>query len=159
MKKLMTQFIRFAGVGFLCFFIDFGVFKLVTFALKRLTEFVYSDIIGNVFGFSVSVIVNYYLSMKYVFVRKEGMDKKKEFTIFVVLSIIGGLLNTAIIWVMDHQLYYTVEWLNTHVSVDHMESFAKVVATAIVTVYNFVSRKLTLEGKDEKVSEDAVELS
>lgn len=150
MKKLMTQFIRFAGVGFLCFFIDFGVFKLVTFALKQMTDFAYCDIIGNVFGFSVSVIVNYYLSMKYVFVRKEGMGKKKEFTIFVILSVIGGLLNTAIIWVMDHQLYYTVDWINSHISINHMETIAKIVATAIVTVYNFVSRKLILEGKEKE---------
>lgn len=149
MKKLITQFVKFAGVGFICFFIDYGIFKIVTMALKAATGFVYSDIIGNVCGFSVSVIVNYYLSMKYVFVRKEDMDRKKEFTVFVVLSIIGGILNTLIIWVIDHPVYGNSELLQSKLSLGMVENIAKILATAIVMVYNFVTRKVFLEKKED----------
>lgn len=151
MKKLISQFIKFAGVGFLCFLIDYGVFRIVTSIVRGATNFVYSDLIGNVFGFTISVVVNYVLSMRYVFTRKEGMDKKKEFTIFVILSIIGGILNTLIIWVIDHPIYESSEFLRQTIqSVGMMENIAKIIATAIVMVYNFVSRKIFLEEKEDK---------
>ena len=42
---------------------------------------------GAFWGFTISVIINYILSMKFVFVRKEDMDRRKEFVIFVIQDI------------------------------------------------------------------------
>lgn len=44
-------------------------------------------------SFITSVVVNYWLSMKYVFDHREGMSRKREFTIFTILSVIGTGLN------------------------------------------------------------------
>ena len=92
MKKLMDQILKFGAVGFFCFFIDFAIYTV----LLAIIDWHYDYVIATFWGFTISVIVNYLLSMKFVFVRKDDMDRKKEFVIFVVLSIIGCILNEAL---------------------------------------------------------------
>ena len=59
-----------------------------------------ASLVGSVAGFTVSVIANYILSFKFVFERKEDLNKKVEFITFVVLSLIGMLLNSFLIWIV-----------------------------------------------------------
>ena len=59
-----------------------------------------ASLVGSVVGFTVSVIANYILSFKFVFERKEDLNKKVEFITFVVLSLIGMLLNSFLIWIV-----------------------------------------------------------
>ena len=39
--------------------------------------------------------------MKYVFAHKEGMSRRREFIIFVVLSVIGLVLNDGIVLALN----------------------------------------------------------
>ena len=133
MKKLIEQILKFGVVGVVCFLIDF----LITMAL-----------VGAFFGFTISVIVNYLLSMKYVFVRKEDMDRKKEFIIFTILSLIGLVINELIIKVSIDVLYENWTWLKNLIGPTTVTAAAKIVATAIVMVYNFITRKIFLEQKE-----------
>jgi putative flippase GtrA len=131
MKKLIEQIMKFGVVGFLCFFIDY-------FVLFAVTEFLgINYLISSAISFSVSVIVNYILSVKFVFDTNKDADKIKEFIVFVVLSLIGLGINQIIMW-------FTVEKLTLHYML------AKIIATAIVMVYNFITRKKFLENKVEK---------
>lgn len=126
MKKLIQQILKFGIVGVICTIIDFGV----TILLKEVFHTWY--LFANGAGFTVSVVVNYILSMKYVFRGKKGANKIKEFIIFAVLSIIGLLLSELIMWIaVDRmQLHYVL---------------SKVGATALVMIFNFVTRKIFLE--------------
>ena len=36
--------------------------------------------------------------MRYVFTHKEGMSRRREFAIFVVLSVIGWAINNGCMW-------------------------------------------------------------
>lgn len=126
MKKLAIQLIKFGGVGFTCFAIDYGVLFLLT------------DLCGvNVFlsaamSFSVSVVVNYILSVKFVFDTNPKHDKKRNFILFIVFSVIGLGLTELIMKIgVDYML---INYL-----------IVKIAATAIVMVFNFVTRKLFLE--------------
>lgn len=101
-----------------------------------------------IFRVCVSVIVNYLLSMKYVFVRKEDMDRRKEFIIFVILSAIGLVLNEAIIKISLDVVYENWVWLRNFAGPTLATAGAKIVATGVVMVYNFVTRKIFLEQKD-----------
>ncbi len=153
MKKLLEQIIKFGIVGFICFFIDYFVglmtLKLVeALGLFAPNTFTVGSQIGAATGFIVSVICNYLLSFKFVFERKEDMNRKAEFTIFLVLSVIGLLLNALIIWICTGLIYGGNSWLQEHVSHDLMYTGAKVIATAIVMVYNFITRKVFLSKKD-----------
>lgn len=130
MKKLIGQIMKFGVVGFLCFFIDY-------FVLFAATEFLgINYLISSAISFSVSVIFNYILSTKFVFDTKQDANKTHEFILFVILSIIGLGINQVIMW-------FAVEIITMHYM------FAKVIATAIVMVYNFISRKMFLEDKVE----------
>lgn len=128
MKTLMVQLMKFGIVGAACFTVDWGL-------LVFLTECVgVHYLLSGVFSFSVSVIVNYTLSRKFVFSMGKRTDTQKEFLAFVVLSVIGLFINEAVLFVL-------VEWIQFYYL------FSKAVAAAIVMVYNFVTRKLLLETK------------
>lgn len=126
MKKLGEQILKFGFVGGTAFLIDYGVLYL-------LTEFLgIHYLISSMLSFTASVIYNYILSISWVFETKKGRSKKHEFLVFLVLSVIGLGINQAIMWLAVEQLhiYYML---------------SKIGATAIVMVYNFITRKMFLE--------------
>ena len=82
MKNLIEQILKFGVVGFFCFFIDFGI----TIVLTNIFGVLY--LISKFFGFVISAIVNYLLSIKFVFTQKKEMNKNKEFTGFFILSVL-----------------------------------------------------------------------
>lgn len=145
MKKLINQILKFGIVGVIAFFVDFVVFMAVTMALgKTNVSDLFARIVGGFFGFTISVIVNYVLSMKFVFTRKKDISRKKEFTVFLILSLIGLLLNEVLLALgtafFNHAF---AEFAKNHVNI--VSVIDKVFATGIVMVYNFVSRKIFLE--------------
>lgn len=142
MKKLIDQILKFGVVGFIAFFIDFGIFKLLS------SVFGVYYLIANFFGFTISLIFNYVASMTFVFERKENADKQAEFVIFTILSVIGLLLNELIIYVCIEGIYQNIPLLTAHMSRQWAETFGKVIATGIVMVYNFITRKIFLEKKE-----------
>lgn len=125
-KKLLLQFCKFGLVGTLCFCIDYGVMVLLTEATK-LDYFLSSAV-----SFTISVVVNYILSMRFVFKGKDNLNRIQEMGIFIALSLIGLALNQMIMWI-------AVEFFRVFYAV------AKIFSTMLVTVYNFISRKLFLE--------------
>ena len=128
MKKLISQIIKFGFVGFLCFFIDYGIMVFLTEALKI------NYLISSGCSFSVSVIVNYILSIKFVFDADRDANKVKQFLVFLFFSIGGLIINQIVMWVAGDLLgiFYMI---------------SKIGATAIVMVYNFITRKLFIEKK------------
>ncbi|WP_058986172.1 GtrA family protein [Hugonella massiliensis] len=129
MKKLIHQFMKFGVVGIIAFFIDYGL-------LFVLTEFGgINYLVSATISFTASVIFNYIASMRYVFTHKEDMSRRKEFVIFVVLSAIGLVINNVCMWA-------GVEIFGIHYMI------TKIGATAIVMVWNFVTRKIFLDAGD-----------
>ena len=124
-NKLFQQIIKFGIVGGLAFIIDYGIYTL----LSQLLGIYY--ILASIISFSISVIFNYILSIKWVFdVTKK--QTTKDFIIFIVLSVIGLIINSII-------LYICVELFNIH------DMIGKIIATIIVMVYNFITRKIFIE--------------
>ena len=126
MKKLIAQFMKFGVVGFLAFIIDYGLLALLT------EVFSVNYLVSAPISFIASVVFNYVASMRYVFTHKEDMSRRREFIIFVVLSVIGLIINNALMWA-------GVELLHVHYLI------VKIVATAVVMVWNFVTRKIFLD--------------
>ena len=146
MKKLFAQIIKFGFVGGLCFLIDFVISTALFHLLINITSRSAATAVGGFAGFTISVVVNYVLSMKFVFERKEDMSRRKEFVIFVILSVIGLGVNEVIL--LACSAFYEGSTALMEVFSDTLWFAAsKVIATAIVMVYNFVSRKIFLEKK------------
>lgn len=126
MKKLIAQFMKFGVVGVLAFLIDYGL-------MVALTElFGVPYLISNTVSFIVSVIFNYLASMRYVFERRDDMSRRREFIIFIVLSVIGLILNDVLMWLCVGILL-----------IDYR--IAKFIVTFLVAIWNFVTRKIFLE--------------
>ncbi len=141
MKSLLNQIIRFGIVGVFCFFIDFGITTTFTNFLGI------HYLISKLLGFVISAVVNYLLSIKFVFTHKKEMDKKKEFTVFLILSAIGLAINEAVMYACIDGIYRHSANLQKLISDSLMVSVSTIVATGVVMVYNFISRKLFLERK------------
>ena len=139
MKKIIEQFLKFAVVGGISFLVDFTVYTIMCNVLHI------HYIIAGVLGFTVSVVVNYILSMRYVFLSKDDTRKDKEFLIFVVLSLMGMFLNTILLYLCIDILYSNLGYLKQLLSNEWMNIVSKVFATGVVMVFNFITRKIFLE--------------
>lgn len=152
MNKLMAQIAKFGLVGVICFIIDYVIYRIfnVVFEATGFSNvFPQYYLLSALLGFTVSVVANYILSFKFVFERKEDLSRKKEFVIFLILSIIGLGINELCLFVGYDLIYMNWQWLKSIMS----QSFAKDIffkfgATSVVMVYNFISRKIFLEKKD-----------
>lgn len=116
-----TQVIRFAVAGAVGAGIEISLFiLLVDFAgMYYLT--------ANLFAISVAIIVNYIISMKWVF--SSGRYRRGvEFAVFLAVSFFALLLNQLLMWWMVESLA-----LQTTIS--------KVLAIGVVAVFNFVAKK------------------
>ena len=125
MKKLIAQFMKFGVVGVIAFIIDFGVMVFLT------EVFAVPYLISTTIAFTVSVIFNYVASMRYVFVRKDDMSRRREFIIFVLLSVIGLVLNDVFMWLLVD--FFFIDY-----------RISKIITTVLVAIRNFVSRKIFL---------------
>lgn len=161
-KKLMAQILKFGVVGGISFLIDFVIYTVA----NKLLPFEKGYVVAGFLGYSISLIFNYIASMTFVFERREDTSRKKEFLIFLILSLIGLGLNEVLLVVyvegMDahigwihaiHEFIYSFmrdHGINVMGSVREFAEFcAKIFATAVVMVYNFISRKIALEKKEE----------
>lgn len=125
-KKLMNQIMKFGVVGGIAFIIDYAVLIICkeVLGLNVLTS--------AAIAFTVSVIFNYIASIKWVFDVNKDKDKKKNFILFILFSIIGLLLTELIMWIGSELI--GISYL-----------IIKIIATGIVMIFNFITRKLFLE--------------
>lgn len=126
MEKLFIQIFKFVIVGGIATIIDWVIYYIVYNFLKV------NPLVANIISFSVSVIYNYMASVKWVFNVDENKSKRKMFVEFMVFSILGLLLTELLLWLFISKL-----------SINEMVS--KIISTAIVMVFNFVTRKIFLE--------------
>lgn len=126
LKGLFIQMIKFGGVGVLCFIIDFAI-------LHILTDYIHIHYLWSAaVAFFVSVVVNYILSVQFVFVVNPESSKTRVFVVFVLSSVIGLGLTEFLMWIGVDVL-----------SLNYM--LVKIGATAVVMFYNFITRKIFLE--------------
>ena len=125
-KDLIIQIFKFGIVGGIAFIIDF----VFLFLFKEKLHL--PVILANTLSFTISTIYNYIASVTWVFDVKKENDKKKQFITFIVFSIIGLLLNDLIMLILTgiFIIYYLA---------------SKIIATIIVMIFNFITRKKFLE--------------
>ena len=125
-NKLFNQILKFGVVGGIAFVIDY----VTLIICKEL--FNINVLLSAAIAFTVSVIFNYILSIKWVFDVNKEKDSRKNFIIFIIFSIIGLGLTELIMWFGTDiiKIYYLI---------------VKIIATGIVMIFNFITRKIFLE--------------
>lgn len=120
------QFFRYAFVGGWATVADWGVFALFNEVLKI------HYLISAPFAFLMGLTVNYLLSKKFVFSgAPEKTKASTEFLVYAIIGVIGLGLTMVIMWLLTELLGF-------------VPMASKIVATAIVLVWNFVARKVAL---------------
>lgn len=125
-RRLLGQIAGFGVVGIVATLIDFGVLAF----LKEM--FGIDPVLAAGVSFTVSLLFNYWASMRFVFTRRDDMSRARELTAFAALSFVGLALNELIMWL-------GVTFAGIHYLL------VKVGATALVMVWNFWSRRRWLD--------------
>ena len=125
-EKLFIQIFKFLIVGCTATVIDFAFL----YVFKELIGL--SVVIANALSFCISVVYNYIASVLWVFEVNKDKDSKKQFLIFIIFSIIGLILSDIII-------AFATDNLKIHYMI------SKIIATIIVMIFNFITRKMFLE--------------
>ncbi len=121
----IIQLFRYTFVGGIAFIVDFSTLYL-------LTEFVGLHYLHSAaIAFILGLIINYILSILWVFKSRVINKKLFEFIIFAIIGIVGLGLNELIIW-------FSTEKINLY----YLHS--KLMSTAIVYFWNFLARKYIL---------------
>lgn len=122
---VMRQFIKYTIVGGSAFFVDYSLLYILTNYLKM------NYLLAAACAFSAGLVINYILSIIWVFDNRNIDNPMLEFLIFTGIGIVGLFLNECLLWVFT-------DWLQIHYMV------SKIYATAILYVTNFMLRKVIL---------------
>ena len=125
-RDLLLQIFKFVIVGGISTIIDWIIYYI---CYKYLNI---NPLISNIIGFSISVIYNFIASINWVFNVDKSKNKKSIFVQFIVFSVIGLLISEALLFVFINKI-------GLHAML------SKIIATAIVMTFNFITRKMFLE--------------
>ncbi len=124
-NSTLIQLLRYTFVSGIAFIFDFGL-------LYILTEFInVYYLVSAAIAFLLGLIINYFLSVTWVFEKRPVKSKWLEFTIFAVIGIVGLALNELFIWGFT-------DIANLH----YLQS--KIMSTVFVFLWNFFARKHAL---------------
>jgi len=113
---------RYLIVGTIASIVDFSVlFTLVNF-------FSFHWFYSASLSFILATLVNYYLSITYVFSSGIKFKEREEFLLVFIMSIVGLTLNQLFIYIL-----YKFVFLNLF--------YSKVITTGIVFFWNYSSRR------------------
>jgi putative flippase GtrA len=120
-----NQLFRYTFVGGIAFIADFSSL----FILTDIFNIYY--LISAAVAFLLGTIINYSLSIIWVFSKRKILNKSFEFAIFSLIGIVGLGLNELIIWVFT-------EYVNFHYLI------SKIISAGFVLLWNFFARKFLL---------------
>jgi len=149
-KELFGEVFRFLVTGGIATIVDYLVFGLIIwlfdtgsyetfwqiFTVKASSSVV--TIIATGLGFIAGLVVNYFMSIYFVYVHKGDSKKFNGILKFILLSVVGFLINTLGMYVGFTLLNFN-EWI------------VKIVLTIVVMIYNYISKRLLIFNKEEKV--------
>lgn len=130
--KGFIQFIRYGFVVAVAFPIDFGLLYVFT------DTFHIYYVLSATLSFTISMIVNFFLSVLWVFTLRTKRALWKELVVFSIIGFVGLGLTDLLIWL-----------LTSVVGVHYLVS--KLVAVCIVFFWSFGARRYMFTAKTWKI--------
>ena len=134
MKKLFRQqtgnvwiqLLRYGISGFTATVVDFAVLTILTEAFGERLLLVWTAI-----AFVSGLLISYLLSVNWVFDIRRLSSRTAEVSVYLLIGLVGLLLTEVLMWVFAHviDLHYLI---------------SKVIASAIVFLWNFTAKKFIL---------------
>jgi len=127
-SSLMGQIVRYLVTGGLAFVVDFGLYALCLY------KFEWHYLLANLVGLVAGLVINYIMSVAWVFSEcKRVLEDKKtaEFSVFAIVGFLGVGINELLMLLMVGRL----EW---------NEMISKMAAAVLVLMWNFGARKMIL---------------
>ena len=139
MNNRMKEIVKFVFTGGVCFLIEYA-------ALIALKEWLRLPVVAATpIAFLISVVFNYLLCVKWVFSGAKEGNKKAQIG-FALTSVMGLFLNWAIMWALTTLLGedgVLLSLLGVEIKVYMLN---KVIATALVMVWNYCTKRWLLKG-------------
>ena len=129
LKPLILKFLKFGVVGASGAVIDFGITALCKGILGM------PDLLANAIGFTIAATSNYFLNRVWTW-KSTSKEVGIEYVKFFVVSLIGLGLNSLIVLLLK-DISIVPRFVETTLDWDFW--VAKVIATAVVMVWNFVA--------------------
>ena len=145
-KKLIMEILRFLLVGGIATVIDFGIYELCRFLLFKNLDNTLNLVLATTLGFIFGNIVNYILSIVFVF-KGAKEDKKTQtvgaFLVFTLIGVIGLGIKVGVQTGGNYLMHLIFETDKTF-WIWFIDTFVYCVATLIVLVWNYIGRKLLI---------------
>lgn len=130
-QKILTQLAKFVITGVIATAIDWVIFYILVYMVKM------DPLVAQLFSFLFSTLFNYWSNTKWVFDTTKNKTRKRLVTEFFVISFVALGISEALL-----ALFINVLAMN--------DMLAKVLTTAVIMVFNFVTRKIFLEDRAKK---------
>lgn len=125
-EKILRQMAKFLITGTIATLIDWIVFYLLVYQVNM------DPLIAQLFSFTLSTLFNYYTNTLWVFNTTKKKTRKRLMTEFFIISLMSLGISEGLL-----ALFINVLIMN--------DMLAKVISTAFIMVFNFITRKMFLE--------------
>ena len=142
-KSLITKFIKFGVVGASGAVIDFGL----TAFCKGILGI--PELLSNAIGFTVAASSNYLFNRVWTW-KSTSKEVGVEYAKFFIVSLVGLGLNSLIVFLLKD---ISIVPRFVHTTLDWDFWVAKIIATAIVMVWNFLANNFFTFRKVREVEE------
>lgn len=130
-QKVLTQLAKFVIAGIINTIIDWGIF----FSLYNLVGA--NLVVAQMAAFTTATIVSFFINTAWVFNTTKRKTRRRLVVEFFALNFVALGMTTALIYV-----FIDILQMN--------ELLSKVLTTAIAMVYNYITRKWSLEDRPKK---------
>ena len=132
-KQRVYEFIRFGITGGVSFIVDYSILVLLT------DGFDIFYLVSSGISFSVSVVINYIICVKWVFKESKGRSIKSVISFFII-SLIGLSLNQFLMWFSVEILLVTYK-------------IAKIIAAALSMIWNYFMKRKAVVINDKEIND------
>lgn len=137
-RREAKRFLKFATVGAAGSVTDLTILNLLVQVGGM------RPVVANIFSFAAAVLQNFMLNRHWTFPESRQRQAHMQLLSFAMVSIIGLLINTLILGVVDHLLQpFWINYIgNAQTGFTVSYNFAKLVAIGIVLFWNFAANRL-----------------
>lgn len=127
-KNIKIHFLRYGLVAVVAFSVDFGLLYVFT----SLLHFYY--LVSVILAFTISVGVNYLLSIAWVFSARDARKRSIEVTLFLLICLVALFLNLFLMWMFTSVfLFYYL--------------LSKIISVIIVFFWSFGARRFIFHSR------------